>query len=234
MIKKISHFLIVSVLLTSVIEVSAQTNDSLSLNAVLTQVLANFPAIKKNLIEQAAADARIGMAKTAYLPDVSVNASYVHIDPVPTMEMALPGLPVMALKFSPANIFNSSIDIYETIYDFGKTKNSIDFVVQSKNILSLSAEQIKQKLSLGIVNIYYAMVFLQEAVKIKDEQLKTLNEHLKFVEKKKETGSATQYEVLTTKVRISTIENQKTDLLSSLKVQICQLNSLLGQPEKTT
>jgi outer membrane protein TolC len=230
MIKKISHFLIVSVLLTSVIEVSAQTNDSLSLNAVLTQVLANFPTIKKNLIEAAAADAHIGMARTAYLPDVSINSSYAHIGPVSSIEF--PGLGVF--KMFPSDNFSASVDVYETIYDFGRTKHNIDFAIESKKILSLSADQIKQRLSSGVITSFYAMVFLQEAVKIKDEQLKTLNEHLRFIEKKKETGSATQYEVLTTKVRISSIENQKTDLLSSLKVQICQLNSLLGQPEKTT
>jgi outer membrane protein len=37
-----------------------------------------------------------------------------------------------------------------------------------------------------------------------------------FVEKKAATGSATNYEILTTKVRISAIENQKTDLLNAL------------------
>src|ERR1035437_7588006 len=188
MIKKISHFLLVSVLLTSVIEVSAQTNDSLSLNAVLTQVLANFPAIKKNLIEQAAADARIGMAKTAYLPDVSINAGFTNIGPAPSIDFG-----GMSLKMYPNNMISATVDVYESIYDFGKTKHNINFAEESKKLLSLSTDQIKQRLSTGVIASFYAMVFLQEAVKIKDEQLKTLNEHLRFVEKKKETGSATQY-----------------------------------------
>ena len=226
--KSIKYFIILS-FFVAFINASAQT-DSLSLNAILTQVIANYPAIKKNIIEQSAADARIGMAKTAYLPDVSINSNYTNIGPVPAISM--PGLG--SFKMSPSNIISATADVHETIYDFGKTSKNVDFAIQSKGIIALSAEQIKQKLSLGVVNIYYTMVFLQEAVKIKDEQLKTLKEHLTFVEKKKETGSATQYEVLTTKVRISSTENQKTDLKSALKIQICQLNSLLGQPEKTT
>jgi outer membrane protein TolC len=60
-----------------------------------------------------------------------------------------------------------------------------------------------------------------------------LNEHLNFIKKKQETGSATQYEILTTQVRISTIENQKTDLETARQTQVCQLNSLLGKPEST-
>jgi len=84
-----------------------------------------------------------------------------------------------------------------------------------------------------VIANYFTLVYLQEALRIKDEQLKTLNEHLNYIKKKQETGSATQYEILTTQVRISTIENQKTDLETARQVQVCQLNSLLGKPEST-
>jgi outer membrane protein TolC len=52
-----------------------------------------------------------------------------------------------------------------------------------------------------------------------------------MVVKKKETGSATDYEVLSTQVRISTIENGKTDLETSLTAQLSLLNSYLGNPQ---
>jgi outer membrane protein TolC len=84
-----------------------------------------------------------------------------------------------------------------------------------------------------VIANYYTLVFLQEAIKIKDEQLKTLNEHLSFVQKKQSTGSATQYEILTTEVRISAVENQKTDLETARQIQICQLNQLLGNTGNT-
>jgi len=225
--RSIRFFIILSISF-AFINVSAQS-DSLSLNAILTQVIANYPAIKKNIIEQSAADARIGMAKTAYLPDLSINSSFTNIGPAPAIDFG-----GQTFKMAPNNIISATADVHETIYDFGKTSKNVDFAIQTKELITLSAEQIKQKLSLGVVTIYYVMVFLQEAINIKEEQLNTLKEHLSFVEKKKETGSATQYEVLTTKVRISSIENQKTDLQSALKIQICQLNLLLGQPEKTT
>jgi len=84
-----------------------------------------------------------------------------------------------------------------------------------------------------MIGNYYSIVFLQEAIKIKKEEIATLNEHLVFVQKKVATGSATNYEVLTTKVRISAIENQKTDLLNALQIQLGQLNSFLGKSQDT-
>ena len=89
---------------------------------------------------------------------------------------------------------------------------------------------MKQKLSQLVIANYYTLVFLQEAIKIKDEQLSTLNEHLQFIQKKQATGSATQYEILTTEVKISVIENQKTDLEAARLIKMCQLNSLMGKP----
>ena len=45
------------------------------------------------------------------------------------------------------------------------------------------------------------------------------------------TGSATEYQVLTTKVRISTMESQKVDLVAALIAQQAALNSLLGNDQ---
>jgi outer membrane protein TolC len=68
-------------------------------------------------------------------------------------------------------------------------------------------------------------------MKIKDEQLSVLNEHLDYVRKKMATGSATEYEVLTTEVRISEIESQKVELGSSISTQQAFLNSLIGNDQ---
>ena len=205
------------------------TGDSLSLPAIISRVISNYPSVNKAENEIEGADARIGLAKSAYYPDISVSSSYSRIGP--TLSITIPGMGTFSLY--PSDNYSAVLNYNQTIYDFGKTAKSISFEQQNKELVKLSAEQIKQRLSLSLVGNYYSIVFLQEAIRIKDEELTNLNEHLNFVEKKVATGSATQYEILTTKVRISSIENQKTDLLTSLQVQLCQLNSFLGQSEKT-
>jgi outer membrane protein TolC len=83
---------------------------------------------------------------------------------------------------------------------------------------------------MAVIGCYYSLLYYQEAIAIKEEQLSTLNVHLKNVEKKVETGSATQFEILSTKVRISTIESQKTDVVTALNFQNSLLNMLIGEP----
>jgi outer membrane protein len=204
--------------------------DSISLDAVLKKVIENYPAIEKTVQEAMTADARIAMAKTGYYPDISINSSYSHIGPVASF--TLPGYGTFSLY--PDDNISASINYNQVIYDFGKTAKSVNYEKQNRDLVNTSSEALKQKISLAVVNVYYSIVFLQEAIRIKNEQINTLNEHLSYVEKKQETGSATKYDILTTQVKISSLENQKTDLQTVLKTVVCQMNSLLGESEKNT
>jgi len=208
----------------------AQTaGDSLTLSGILNDVIHNYPAIKKTKYDLEAAEAKINLSKTAYLPDVSLTANYALIGP--TSEITIPGMGSFHLY--PAHNYSANVNVSENIYDFGKAKKNIAFEQQSKEMVGLNIEQIKQKLSGIMVGNYYSIVFLQEAIKIKDEELATLKAHAQFVEKKAASGSATKYEMLTTKVRISTNETQKADLVNALQIQVSLLNSYLGKSQET-
>ena len=204
-------------------------NDSLSLKTIISEVVQNHPMVKKAMEDINAADAKIGLAKSGKLPNVDFTASYSRIGPIE--EITIPEMGSFSLM--PHDNYSTAMNANQVIYDFGKTEKNISLEKQGKELSVQSVEQVKQKLSQAVISNFFTLVYLQEAVKIKDEQLRTLNEHLNYIQKKLETGSATNYEILTTKVQISMIENQKTDILTAQKVQLSQLNSLLGQPETT-
>jgi outer membrane protein len=123
--------------------------------------------------------------------------------------------------------------LFRSVYDFGRTRQNIKLENVNKTIGEQSIEQVRQNLSLYAVNNFYTLVFLQAAIKIEDEQLVALNEHLGQVEKMMATGSATEFQILSTKVKISTVESQKIDLMASLKANQASLNSLLGNDQET-
>jgi outer membrane protein TolC len=209
--------------------VQKEFTDSLTLPKVIAEVSQNYPSVKEAEEALNAADAKISLARSGYYPDVSASASYSRIGPVPSL--TFPGLGTF--QFYPADNYSAAINYKQNILDFGKTSKSISLENQNKNIAQQSLVQVKQKISILAINCFYSLLYLQDAISIKDTEIQNLQEHLKFIQKKEASGSATQFEILTTQVKISTVENQKTDLKTAQKVQIALMNSLLGQSDNT-
>jgi outer membrane protein TolC len=201
-------------------------NDTLSLNEIINNVIQNHPSVKeiKETINEAGI--KTDIARTGYYPNLDINASYTRLGPV--SKISFPGFG--SFELFPANNYSSSLNLRENIFDFGKTSRDIEYQNENIMLARQKLEQLKQSLALTTINCYFTIIYLQEAIKIKDEQLYDLRKHLDFVTKKKETGSAIKYEILTTQVRITNIESQKTDIESYLKIQQSVLNSLLGKP----
>ena len=199
--------------------------DTMTLQQVLAVVMQNHPSIKDAQESVTKAEAGIGIAKSGWLPNADASASYSRIGPVPTIDFP----PMGTFQLYPKDNYSAAVDVHQTIYDFGKTSRAVDLSTESKNIANQGLELTKQNLSLATINAFYSLAFLQDAVSIKDDQLKTLKEHLSYLQKKQETGSATQYELLSTKVRVTNTENEKVDLEAQMKIQTSVLNSLMGQ-----
>jgi outer membrane protein TolC len=204
-------------------------NDSLSLPAILQQVLLSYPTVAKAQEAIQAAEAGIGLAKSGYYPSINANAGYTRIGPVP--ELTIPDLGHFSLV--PNNNYNASVSIYENIYDFEKTARSVQLEKSNKEISEKNVELVQQRLTLITSVSYYSLIYLQNAIKIKETQIETLQKHIDFVTLKEQTGSATQYEIISTKVRLSNAENQKVDLETSKQTQQAILNSLMGLPVTT-
>lgn len=227
-------FLLLSLFLPAM--VSAQTaqtipqaEDSLSLDWIIQKVIETHPMVQSAEEALNKADARIGLARSGYYPNVGISASVTNIGPVPKLTIPDMG----TFSFVPGVNLNGELSVQQNIYDFGKTDQDVAVADEGKKLTEQSMVQVKQNLAMKSIEIFYALDFLQEAIKIKAQQLQTLHEHLDFVEKMKETGSATDYEVLSTKVKISAVESQQLDLDAMREVQLSGLNALLGLPAET-
>jgi outer membrane protein len=201
--------------------------DSLSLNVIIQEIVKDHPSVREAEEALMNADARIGLARTGYYPVIDASASFSNIGPV--LKFTIPQMGTIQLY--PENNYSGSVNYRQVIYDFGRTRQNIDIEKENKTIGGQALEQVKQKMSLAAVNSFYTIAYLQEAVRIKDEQLAALEEHLRYIRTMKATGSATDYQILSTEVRISTAESQKVDLLASLDIQQAYLGALLGKED---
>ncbi len=203
--------------------------DSLSLDWIIQEVVLHHPVVQSAEEGLNQADAKIGLAKSGYFPNVNFSAGVNTVGPVPSLDIPNTG----SFSLFPRNNINGEVSLMQNLYDFGKTDRNVAFASESKKLAGQSVKKVKQQMAVTAIQTYYSLDYLQEAVRIKKEQLKTLQEHLDYVQKKKETGSATEYEILSTRVRISSVESQQLDLEAARDGQLAVLNTLLGLPVKT-
>jgi outer membrane protein len=205
------------------------TGDSAALQLVVQRVLETHTSVLKAQEAINSVEAGVGLAKAARYPDIDLGAGYTRIGPVPSITIPDMG----TFEMAPANNYNTSLNIRQTLYDFSKTEKNIQLAESNIAITEKNIDLVRQRLALLTITNYYALAYLQEAIHVKEIQLGILDLHLYFVTRKMETGSATDYEILSTKVRISSAKNQKLDLETALSNQQAILNSLLGLPENT-
>ncbi|MEI6124125.1 MAG: TolC family protein [Bacteroidota bacterium] len=199
--------------------------DSLTLKNIISTIINYHPSVKQAQEAMNNAQAGISLAKSGYLPVIDAEASYARIGPL--QQITFPGFGTFQLY--PADNYSASVNCYQSIYDFGKTAKNVALAEENKNLSQQTSEQLKQKLAYSATMLYYSIVYLQQAIVINNKQQKTLQSHLEFVQKKHETGSATQYEILSTQVKISMVESMGIDLQTALKNQTTELCSLMGQ-----
>ena len=221
---------ILLMLIISIQFIYAQSDkDSLSVNDAVALTLKNYPLIQQATESVNVAEARIKEQQSSLYPIVNAEASYTRIGPIPSIVFG-PEL----FELAPANNYDANISVYHTLYDFGKRDALVDLSRSYKKSAVDNVDYVKLNLAFQTVQTFYSVLLLQRSIAVKDTDIANLNKHLAFTKKRFETGSATDFDVLTTQVRISNAENQKLDLQNVLQKQIIMLKKLTGIPYDST
>lgn len=203
--------------------------DSLTLDQAISLTIRNYPLIKQQQEKIKSADYRIEQQKSYYYPNVDGSAGYARIGPLPSFNFGNE-----ELILAPADNYNINIGLNQQIYDFGRRDASVDLMKSFKQSAADNVDLVKSNLSYQTLQTFYSLLFIRESIAVKDTQVAALQEHLNFTDKKIQSGSATDYDALSTQVRISQAQSEKIELLNQLKQQQIILTQLLGVSQDTT
>ena len=220
---KISYLFLIILLLTAQSFYSQNKGVPIDLNRAVNITVQRFPLITQLSRQVDAIESRVSQLKSNYLPTVDADFDYARIGPVPVIAF---GPEIFQLY--PKNNYDAHINVGYMIYDFGKRDAMVDLVSSGKSTALDNVEMTKSNLAYQAVQVYYSILFLQESLKLKDEQIANFNTHLQFTKDKVKNGSATDFDVLTTQVKVSAVQNQKTDIENEIRKQEIQLKSLMG------
>ncbi|MFA6542311.1 MAG: TolC family protein [Bacteroidota bacterium] len=197
---------------------NAQTIRTLTLDDAIHDVLSASPQVKQSKFQINAAEARVNSTKSSDYPEADARFSYARVSPVSSMAFG-PSL----FQLNPANNYDGHIDINAVVYDFHKRTlakdRSITGVVSAQDQLELA----RQSLSYQTAKLFYSILFIRKSIDVHNEEVHTLQEHLEMTKKKIESGTATDFDVMTIQVRIASALNKGIDLANALQRAVIQL-----------
>ncbi len=216
--------LIIGLLSPAFAAVQAAPSETLTVDDVVRLVLARNSSLKE--VEDAVEvfRAKVDESRAALLPGIRGEASYARIDPL--QSLTVPGMGTLSLY--PENNYDIHTSLHQMLYDGKKTRTAIDLAGAEVEGAVDRGEILKRDLEFQAAQFFYAILFLQESIRVQNDHLKTLDDHLAIARKKLEIGTAIELEVLNTQVRIAAVRNQVTDLENALQKQEVALRRLAG------
>ena len=213
----------VAVLLTNPASAQTSTNDSLTLDNAIQLTLTNHPAIQQAQHHLTASGFRLETTRSHLYPDISLTGDYTRVGPVPTFD-----LPGESIELFPKNNYDLHLGLRQMLYDFGRNQTKIKAAVSSRQAEGDNIDLVKSTLVYQTIATFNAILILERNITVLDEQIAALNEHLEVSNKKVRAGTATDYDILTTQVRIANFRDQKLETKQSLDNQEILFRQITG------
>ena len=206
----------------------AQTpDDSLTREDVIRLTLSNQPQVSEAEQRLAAADARIEVNRASLYPEVAISGGYTRIAPVSTITLGS-----QSFRSYPNDNYDAHVELRQTLYDFGKNRTSIDVATAARQSASDYIDQVRRDLAYQAIAAFYSILILQNTVAVIDSEIAALQQHAAVSTKRIQAGTATNYDTLTTAVRIALANNERTDAVSAMSSQMILLHELTGLPDE--
>jgi outer membrane protein len=187
----------------------------------------NNPLIRQAKSSLDAAHARKNQAKSGFFPDISAEALYTRLDPSPIIDF--PGLG--SFQLYPINNYDAHLAIKQLLFDFGKLANTVAAGTDAENAAKETLKLTTDEVTFNTIRTFYSVLLLEQSVDVQKEQINSLNEYLSTTKNKLDSGTATEFDLLTIQVRVAQANTGLMDLNNQLHKQIILLRRLLGAGE---
>jgi outer membrane protein TolC len=229
-----------SLLLALAVPLLAQ--DSLSLREAARLALRENKAIAATNAGMRASAARIDEARAGKLPKLNYSESFSRSDnPVFVFSSLLTQHQFGVENFSigplnrpdSLNNFQSQLTVDQVLYDAGQTRNAVKSADLSRQMTGEEQRRTQMQVIAGVVRAYYGAVLAAESLKTAEQAFKSAEADLTRAESVRTAGMSTDVDVLSIRVHLAAVTEQRIQRAADLDVAKSALNDALGLPLDT-
>lgn len=129
--------------------------------------------------------------------------------------------------------FGNGFTLTMPIYTGGQLEGAIKAADLAMNANELGLELCKQQVKAATMSAYYQALQAKNQIKVAQDSVNTLTEHLKNVNAQYTVGTVAKSDVLGTQVQMANAEQNLINANNSYDVAIASLNNVMGLPTDT-
>ena len=194
-----------------------QKGDILTLQQCINTALKNHPAITAAAGTIRQSESKIGQARAGYYPQINIQSGYSRIGPAPT-----------SLRSDPYNFYSNSLNLNQTLFDFGKTSSSVDIQTLTKQSAEADFQNTTASLVLGVKETYHSFLKAKMSETVAKETVNQFQQHFDVAETFFETGKSSKIDVTSAEVNLSNARIQLISVQNALHIARVNLNKAMG------
>lgn len=194
-----------------------QKGDILTLQQCINTALKNNPAINAAAGTIRQSESKIGQARAGYYPQINIQSDYSRIGQAPT-----------SLRSDPYNYYSNSLNLNQTLFDFGKTSSSVDIQMLTKQSAEADFQNTAASLVLGVKEAYYSFLKAKMSEIVAKETVNQFQQHFDVAETFFETGKSSKIDVTSAEVNLSNARIQLISVQNALHIARVTLNKAMG------
>ena len=221
-----SRFLLISTLFLSVYQGHAT---GLSLSEAVTEALSSSPKVERAQSKSEEASWARAESLNGFLPRVDASANYLLEKKYILTDITLPGspAPLSIPGVVPTSIFtlNAQLPLFDGLANVDRLRAARSIERSAQNDYEWTRFSIAQDVTI----LFYKALGAKLLKDVAEQNLTTLNDHLKDVTLFKKAGVSTNYDVLRVEVQVSEAKSELMNATDNIEISRSRLAEALGK-----
>ncbi len=190
---------------------------TLTLQQCIDIALKNHPALNASAGTIRQSESKIGQARSGFYPQITFQSGYSRVGPAPT-----------SLRSDPYNYYSNTLNLNQTLFDFGKTWTQVDIAKLNKESTEADFQDVTASIILGVKDTYYSFLKAKMSETVAVETVNQFQQHYEVAKAFFETGKSSKIDVTSAEVNLSNARIQLISAQNALRIAQVNLNKAMG------
>jgi len=176
---------------------------------------------------------KIQEAKSAFYPSLSLQGAFTYLGVNPSFVVDIPGVFNQEVIIGFHDNYTFTLALQQSFFTWGRIRNRY-----SISNLNLSLEQEtyirnKQGITYNVTSSFYSALLARELIKVREDALENIQEHLKTVELRYQAGQASEFDVLRAKVQLANANPPLLQARQAYDLALSSFKNILGLQQES-